>query len=214
MQHLDVKADIAAGTDPGVITGYGAIFGNEDLGGDVVIKGAFADSLNSGRKVRMFWQHDMTQPVGVWDAVAEDAKGLRVTGRLALDTQLGREAHALVKMGALDEFSIGYRAITTSFAQGGARLIEKADLFEVSLVSMAMNPMAKIDAVKAAAMTERELERRLMQDAGLTRSVARALMRDGIKGLGMQDAVDDLGDLVHALKALANMQTHIIEVKR
>ena len=89
MDHLEFKAEIGAGEVPGTISGYGSIFGNEDLGGDVVIKGAFADSIASGRKVRMFWSHDMKQPIGVWDRIAEDEKGLRMSGRLALETQLG-----------------------------------------------------------------------------------------------------------------------------
>lgn len=136
--------------DDGVVEGYGAIYGNVDRGGDVIAKGAFAESLASGRKVKMLSQHDTWSVIGVWDSLVEDDKGLRVKGRILKSVQAGREAYELAKAGALDGLSIGYRTVKASNA-GGSRVIEAAELWEVSLVTFPMNEMARIDAVKAAA---------------------------------------------------------------
>lgn len=193
--RLDVKAD-----DEGVIEGYGSVSGNVDRGGDVVQAGAFADSLVDIGMPKMLWQHDMREVIGVWDEAVEDERGLRMKGRLALTTQKGREAHELIKMGALDGLSIGYRVKRDSY-QGAAKIrtIEKADLREVSIVTMPMNEQARIDAVKAAEMSERDFERKLTQDAGFSRSVARALMSGGIEAVqSKHDAAGDERELCAA----------------
>ena len=95
--------------DDATLEGYASLFGNIDQGGDAVQPGAFRASLAEGRKVRMLWQHDPNQPIGVWDDVREDQKGLWVRGRILIDLAKGREAAALVAAGAIDGLSIGYR---------------------------------------------------------------------------------------------------------
>lgn len=189
----------------GVIEGYGAIFGNIDQGYDIVEAGAFADSLKGGAKVKMLWQHNPTNPIGVWDEVKEDDKGLWVKGHILGDVEKGREATALVKAGAIDGLSIGYRTLEFREAKVDdrwVRVIEKAELWEVSLVTFPMNPEATIDAVKAAAMSEREFEKAL-RDAGMSRTVRHALMRDGHKGVqALRDAGDeDYSELLEAMQA-------------
>ena len=86
-------------TDGSVIEGYASVFGTEDRGGDIVEKGAYAASLKAlgagKRRVRMLWQHDPAEPIGVWDEVREDGKGLFVKGRLLPDVARAREAAAL-----------------------------------------------------------------------------------------------------------------------
>ena len=143
-------------TDGGVLTGYASVFGVRDKGGDVVVHGAYAASLARlaarGGRVRMLWQHDPAQPIGVWDMVREDAHGLFVKGRLLADVARGREAMALVAEGAVDGLSIGYRTLRAERdARGGRKLIE-LDLWEVSLVTFPMLAEARI-AAKAAAAT-------------------------------------------------------------
>lgn len=193
---LEFKADAE-----GAIEGYGAVYGNKDLGGDVVMAGAFADSLATGRKIKMLSQHDAHSVIGVWDELTDDAKGLRVKGRILTQIQAGKEAYELVKAGAMDGLSIGYRTTKAKDANG-ARMIEKADLWEVSLVTFPMNEMSRIDAVKAAEMSERDLERMLTRDAGLSRSVARKLMLGGYDAIkAMQDAGDESDELAALLKA-------------
>lgn len=195
--NLEWKADAE-----GTIEGYGSIYGVTDLGGDIVQPGAFSTSLKSGRKVKMLLQHDTDDLIGVWNEVSEDGTGLRVKGRILTSIQAGRDALELARAGALDGLSIGYRTIKCAANDLGERLISEAELWEVSLVTFPMNELARIDAVKAAAMTERDLERMLTRDAGLSRSVARKLMLGGYDAIkAMQDAGDGSEELAALLKA-------------
>jgi uncharacterized protein len=202
--QLEWKAD-----DAGVIEGYGSVFDVIDGGGDIVAAGAFARSLATGRKVKMLFQHRADDVVGVWDEVREDGQGLRVKGRLLTAVAKARDVYEMAKAGALDGLSIGYRTIK-SLDRNGRRVILDADLFEVSLVTFPMNEAARIDAIKAADLTERDFERLLTQDAGLSRSVSRRLMAGGYEAVkAMQDAGGDLSELAHFMRATkANGGTH------
>lgn len=194
--NIEWKAD-----DAGVIEGYGSVFDTVDNGGDIVAPGAFASSLRMGRKAKMLMQHDPSDVIGVWDEVVEDGKGLRVKGRLLTTVRKGAEAYELVKAGAIDGLSIGYRTVK-SMARDGKRVILQADLWEVSLVTFPMNELARVDAVKAAEMSERDMERMLTRDAGLSRSVAQRLMAGGYNAVkAMRDAGDGADELAALLKA-------------
>ena len=200
MDRKQIRFDVKAEGETRTISGRGSVYGNVDLGGDVVLPGAFTKSLASGRKVAMLWQHDTREVIGMWTKVTEDADGLNVEGVLA-DTPRGNEAYALLKMGAIDGLSIGYQTKDSEWRED-VRAIKEAELWEVSVVTFPMNEEARVDAVKAAAMTEREMERKLTQDAGLSRSVARRLMEGGFNAVkGMQDAATDSEDL-NELRAL------------
>ncbi|MBK1636163.1 HK97 family phage prohead protease [Rhodovulum adriaticum] len=133
-----------------VIAGYASLFGAADQGGDIVAPGAYAASLKrlagEGRQVKMLWQHDAAQPIGVWDEVREDARGLFVKGRLLAEVAKGREAAALVAAGAIDGLSIGYRTRRASKDASGRRLLSELELWEVSLVTFPMLPEARVGA--------------------------------------------------------------------
>jgi HK97 family phage prohead protease len=177
--------------EDGIFEGYASVFGVVDQGMDVVERGAFAKSLGSGRKVKMLWQHDVSQPIGIWEEVREDEKGLFVRGRLLKDVTKGREAIALVRAGAITELSIGYRTIAASDeANGRVRKLMEVELHEISLVTFPMLPDAKITAVKSIT-TEREFEA-FLRDAGYSRKEATAIALHGFKGLsGQRDAASD-----------------------
>ncbi|WP_417721209.1 HK97 family phage prohead protease [Salipiger sp.] len=132
------------------IEGYASFFGACDQGGDVVQPGAYAASLKSllaeGRAVRMLWQHDPAQPIGVWDEVREDARGLWVKGRILDTVEKGREAAALIAAGAIDGLSIGYRTVKAAKDERGRRLLKELELWEVSLVTFPMLPSARVAA--------------------------------------------------------------------
>ena len=132
-----------------VIDGYASLFGVPDQNGDIVERGAFAASLarlkEAGRNVKLLWQHDPQQPIGVWDKVFEDEKGLRVKGRLITEVARGAEGAALMAAGAIDGLSIGYKTIRSEKEGAGRRLIE-LDLWEVSLVTFPMLPEARASA--------------------------------------------------------------------
>lgn len=165
----------------GVFEGYASVFGVVDQGMDVVERGAFTKTLGQ-RKVKLLWQHDMTQPIGVWEEVAEDERGLFVKGRLLKDVRQGAEAIALLRAGALDSMSIGYRTVNAaSEGNGSVRKLLEVDLFEISLVTFPMLPDAKVTAVKSI-KTIREFESAL-RDAGFSQTEAKAIAADGFKGL-------------------------------
>lgn len=138
-------ADVTV-TDGSVISGYASLFGQADQGGDTVQPGAYAASLGQGRQIKMLWQHDPAQPIGVWDEVREDAKGLWVKGRLLTDVAKGREAASLVAAGAIDGLSIGYRTVKAQKNDKGGRLLSQLELWEVSLVTFPMLQEARVAA--------------------------------------------------------------------
>ena len=132
------------------ISGYASWFGVEDGGRDVVEAGAYFDSLarlaTEGRRVKMLWQHDPTQVIGVWDEVREDARGLWVKGRLLPGVEKAREAAELIEAGALDGLSIGYTVRRAGKDERGRRLLKELELWEVSLVTFPMLPSARVGA--------------------------------------------------------------------
>ncbi|HEX6374990.1 MAG TPA: HK97 family phage prohead protease [Allosphingosinicella sp.] len=133
--------------------GYAAIFGRPDRGGDVVRRGAFARSLRrAAGAVPLLWQHDWARPVGRIEYLKEDRRGLRVIARLS-GGRGGREAAALLREGTVAGLSFGYRVRKTAGHDGAAGLRELTDLelVEISLVTLPMQPRARVHAVEAAA---------------------------------------------------------------
>jgi hypothetical protein len=137
-------------TDGTAIEGYASVFGVPDQGGDVVKRGAYAASLEAlktaGRAVKMLWQHDPAVPIGVWDEVREDDRGLWVRGRLLTEVAQAREAAALIAAGAIDGLSIGYRTVRAERDGKGQRRLIEVDLWEVSVVTFPMLPEARVDS--------------------------------------------------------------------
>jgi len=115
-----------------------------------VAAGAYGASLErlaeAGRRVKMLWQHDPAQPIGVWDEVREDGTGLWVKGRILTEVARGREAAALVASGAIEGLSIGYRTLKATRNDKGQRLLQELELWEVSLVTFPMLPSARVGA--------------------------------------------------------------------
>jgi len=191
------RARLSAVEADGTFTGYASLFGKADLGRDVVMPGAFAASLRKRGPagVKMLFQHDPNQPIGVWLAIREDAEGLYVKGKLTTEVERAREVLSLMRAGALDGLSIGYRTVRgRTDAKTGIRSLIEVDLWEISVVTFPLLPDARVSAVKAARAkgrlpTTREFERFLVQDAGLTRSEARTVIGSGFKSLaGRRDA--------------------------
>ena len=156
------------------IAGYASLFDTPDAGGDVVAQGAYAASLRrlaeTGRRVRMLWQHDPAQPIGLWDEVREDARGLYVRGRLLDAVARAREAAALITAGAIDGLSIGYRTRRATSEAGGGRRLAELELWEVSLVTFPMLPAARV-----AAGTHPPPQAKAARQVAAQRDLARAL---------------------------------------
>lgn len=196
METLNLSLEVKALSDR-QFEGHGSIFGNVDLGGDIVARGAFTDTLAAhkaaGSMPQMFWMHQPDKVPGKWLEMREDEKGLYVKGQLA-PTDLGEELHVLLKMKAVAAMSIGYRTLEREWREddehGAVRVLKAVDLWEVSLVSLAMNPLAKVTGAKARLSdfgeyvpTARELEQSL-RDAGMSRTVAKAVVTKTL-GVGM-----------------------------
>ena len=211
-EFIDVKTELKAETigeeGSGEFEGYGSIFGNVDLGNDVIMKGAFKRSLRrrGPKKVKLLYQHKTDMPIGVFDQIREDEKGLYVKGRLALQTQAGREAYELMKMGALDGLSIGFKVDPKGYSyepRTKRRVIDEVDLMEVSLVTFPMNPQAMVRSVKGQDISIREWENGLRDAFSISRSEAKAAAKAIVETLAVRDA-PDMSDELSALNQLVN----------
>ena len=147
------RAPVRVSESDGRIEGYASLFGVPDHGGDVVMPGAFAGSLR-GRGadgVRFLFQHDPGQPIGVWDEIREDKRGLYVRGRLIGGVARAREIAALLREGALDGLSIGFRTVRADRdPRLRTRRLHEIDLWEISIVTFPMLPGAKVSRIKHA----------------------------------------------------------------
>lgn len=151
---LQIKA--AEGEAAGTIEGYASVFNVRDSYNEVVMPGAFADSLarhkREGSYPLMLWQHDSYEPIGVWDDLADDGKGLFAKGHLLIDQNVPEadKAYALLKAGAVRGMSIGYREIDVEpSVNGEPTKLVKLDLLEASIVSFPANRRAAVEAVKS-----------------------------------------------------------------
>lgn len=207
---------IKAAGDDGTVEGYGSVFGVRDNYDDVIAKGAFVNSLKAhkaaGTMPAMLCQHDAGQPIGIWTDMVEDAKGLRIVGQLALDTTKGKEAHALLKMGALNGLSIGFMSKQWAYdTDTEVRTLTEIDLWEVSLVTFPANEKARVTGVKAADFagitTIRQAEQAL-RDAGLPADAAKALIAE-VKRIALEerDAPGAAAAMTAAQRLLSSLTT-------
>jgi HK97 family phage prohead protease len=140
------------------IEGYASLFWTRDLNDDVTAAGAFSASLarTGAGGVRMLCQRDADHPVGVWDEIVEDGRGLYVRGRILEITPQGRMCAALVRAGALDGLSIGFRATRARPDESGRlRVLTEVALWEVSIVTFPMLPGARISSVSLLPLREK-----------------------------------------------------------
>jgi HK97 family phage prohead protease len=136
----------------GTFAGYASLFNREDLGGDLILPGAFHDSLRERGHtgIKLLFQHNPNEPIGVWEQLVEDARGLWAKGRLMPDVARAREVLSLMRAGALDGLSIGFRTILgRRDAKTGIRRLVKVDLWEISIVTFPLLPEARVAHVKS-----------------------------------------------------------------
>lgn len=147
------NAALTRASEAGVFEGYASLFNSVDTGGDMVMPGAFKASLRKrgATGVKMLWQHRVAEPIGVWALIVEDGRGLKVQGRLDLSVARAREALSLMRTGAIDGLSIGFRTRrASSDKQSGVRRLFEVDLWEISIVTFPMLAQARVSAVKRA----------------------------------------------------------------
>lgn len=209
-KRLSRPFEIKSVSAEGEFSGYGSVFGVKDSYGDVVIKGAFAKSLDEwkgkGALPAMLWQHRASEPIGVWTKMQEDDHGLYVEGRILLSAgDLEKRAYEHLKAKSIRGLSIGY-----SIAPGGYEFdkasdsywLKQIDLWETSLVTFPANPEAEVEAVKSAIEDGPKEVERILREAGFSRSQAKGLMARGFDGL-RDDLRDADADGVKALDSLS-----------
>ena len=218
MKTKDFALQVKDLSEDGTFEGYGSVFGNIDSYGEKVMPGAFVESLarhkREGSNVLMLWQHNADEPIGVWEDLAEDAKGLWGKGRFLLDIQKAREVYTLAKYKAIGGLSIGYREVETE-PDGNTRLLKKLELYEISPVSFPANRRARIAGVKSERMEEiarrfrdgdpmpiKDFEE-VLREAGFPKSMATAIASHGYaKAIRSDSEGDQANDATALLKAL------------
>lgn len=213
----------------GELSGYGAVFGNVDHGGDIIERGAFAESLakhaEDGTMPAMLWSHDTWSPIGGWKSVTEDSRGLVVSGCLwvegndenATPVPDAAKAYNIARSNSLKGLSIGYIATVVTWEDvDGERIrtIKKAELLEISVVVFAMNELATITDVKSGENTsknKRIIEKTLI-NAGLSKKQAKTLLSGGYDAMDCDDSEQKQRDAeIGKLKDLLNTQTQEIK---
>jgi HK97 family phage prohead protease len=178
--HKSIKLEIKLDTNQRTVEGYASVFDNVDSYSDIVVKGAFAESLKA-RMPKFLWQHNSQDIIGVVTQAAEDERGLYVKGTLAKTAQ-ANDAYELLSMGAVDSFSIGYYATEFEYGKKQERMLKKVDLREVSLVTFPANEAAMVTSVKSMPKTIREFEN-FLRDEGYSHAEAKAIASRGFKAL-------------------------------
>jgi HK97 family phage prohead protease len=151
-EHKFIPLDLKRVDSDGTFSGYASLFNTEDMGRDIVLPGAFRDSLKERGPagIKLLYQHNPAEPIGVWESLKEDSRGLLVRGRLMLAVARAREVLALMRAGALDGLSIGFRTVTGKRdARTGIRRLAKIDLWEISIVTFPLLPEARVAHVKS-----------------------------------------------------------------
>lgn len=186
--------------EAGIFEGYGAIFGNVDLGGDMILPGAFAASLAehkaAGTTPVLLWSHKMDEPIGRWLDMREDGIGLYVKGQINLDTVRGRDAHSHIVKGDVSGLSIGYRIPpggSEITADGRIQRIKTASLYEISVVTIPMNPKARIKVDSKSDLEE------LLVKSGLAKEAAKRVAYGGWPALSKQTEQPNFAALVEAV---------------
>lgn len=202
VKHFDVHLEVKAIGEDGTFSGYASVFDEVDQGRDLMVKGAFSRTIVAiaarGFPLPILWQHDSDNPIGVITLMKEDARGLYVEGKLAIDAGVSQAdaAHALLRMKAITGMSIGYQTVKYSVdEETGVRSLIEVELWEISLVTFPMNESARIDAVKGALEVGKlptlpEFEG-FLREAGFSKSQARAIAGKGLSHLLRCEAAHD-----------------------
>jgi HK97 family phage prohead protease len=201
-QNLEFPFEVKEMTDAGTFKGYGSVFDVVDTWDDIVVKGAFAKSI-AKKKPALLWQHDSRSPIGVYTSVEEDNKGLKLEGRLLIDSVTqAKEAHALLQAGAINGLSIGYMPLAWEYEtrkEKRVRILKEIDLWETSLVTFPANPKAIVGSVKSTDIKSIRDAEDYLRDAGLGRSEAKAVIAT-VRALTLRDAEE--AGVLEAARAL------------
>ncbi|MDF2964987.1 MAG: hypothetical protein K0Q51_375 [Rickettsiaceae bacterium] len=133
------------------IKGYASVFNVIDNHSDLIVKGAFENSIKKhfrDTSIKLLWQHNQAEPIGVIDELYEDEIGLFMTASINNHTQRGREVISLIQQKAINGLSIGFKIEDVDYDKQGIRVIKKVDLWEVSIVTFPANEHAQINSLE------------------------------------------------------------------
>lgn len=214
LQHKQFAFKADAVNDDGTFSGYGSVFGNVDSYREIVAPGAFAESLAaikaSGDPLPALWQHQSSQPIGGYDVLAEDARGLKVEGFLLKDHIVkAAEAYQLMKRRIVKGLSIGYYVLEDTWNEKDRiRTLTKLDLQEISIVTFPANAEAQIDSVKsmghiikAGRLPSLPEFEDYLREAGFSKSQATVIAGRGLKELlSRGEPGGETGELLNVLQ--------------
>jgi len=214
LKYLDRSFEVKSVKADGTFSGHASVFGELDSYRDIVMPGAFVKSLREdfaqkNRSVPMLWQHNSYSPIGIYPTIKEDDVGLYVEGECNLDVQQGREAHALMKQGALSGLSIGYTTVTSEWDEKSlTRKLLEVNLWEVSPVTFPAGDSARINSVKSFGdlMSLSEVEDYLRDACNLSRKEAVALVAK-VKAVASQSDSAGVPEADSVKKALATLKS-------
>lgn len=209
-KYIDCGFDVKSINEDGTFEGYGSVFGTLDAHKDVIVKGAFSESLLArsakGQMPSLLWQHRSSEPIGIYTEMFEDDVGLYVKGKLATKTTRGLEAYELMKMKAISGLSIGgYLSDEVYDSKTGINTIKKVDLWEVSLVTFPSNGDARITTVKNIEEIQdlASAESYLRDLGGFSKSQAVSFISriKSMQGRSDSDSLDEVKEALLALKS-------------
>lgn len=219
MNRKSFNLEIKAVQEDGFFSGYGAVFGNIDWYNDVILPGAFTASLAKWRaKNKMppvLWNHNDSEPIGVYTNIYEDEKGLYVEGKLLIDdVPRAKSTHALLKAGAIDGLSIGYSTKKANQQTNGVRELVEVDIGEISIVTQPANERSLITSVKSK-LDEGELPtlpefEKFLRESGFSKSQSVAIASKGLRPLLSESEEENkeaksISNALNILKGVSNV---------
>lgn len=207
LERKSLSLEVKSIDEGGAFEGYAAVFGNVDAWDDIILPGAFADSLKEHKSKNtmpaLLWHHNAREPLGVWESMWEDGHGLFVKGLLLKDeVQKAGEVYALLKAKAISGMSIGYQTRDSSMDEKTwIRTLKKVDLLEASLVTFPANEAARVTSVKAQGIkTIREFEAALRDVMGFSGKEAKRIASHGFKARDVPDESEEVRAVIEQLK--------------
>ncbi|WAT01515.1 HK97 family phage prohead protease [Rouxiella chamberiensis] len=199
----------------GIFEGYASVFNNTDSDGDIILPGAFKKALTSqSRKVAMFYNHRTWEmPVGKWDSIEEDSKGLLVRGVLTPGHSQANDLKAAMKHGTVEGMSVGFSATKDDFTLSASGRIFKsvAALREISICTFPANELAGVSSLKSidGVETIRDAEEWLRDSVGLSKSEAQGFIARIKSAVRSESGGDDpeISALLQSIKTFSPLQT-------
>jgi HK97 family phage prohead protease len=199
-------------SDAGTFTGYASVYGNVDQGGDMVIAGAFAKSMQARPTVPILYQHNQKEPIGL-GRLEDTADGLLIHGELVMEVPSAKSVYALMRKGVLKGLSIGYKKVRESYDRAkNANVLQELALHEVSVVTFPANERATIMAVKSRDEIKdiRNFEE-FLRESGFSRTEACVIASKGWKGLQSDSAATTATPDAQAIAALIQSRTNFLK---